>query len=46
MIFQSPSWAYISGENHNLKRYIHPKVHCSSIYNIQNMETILMFINR
>ena len=23
---------HISGENHNLKRYMHPTVHCSSIY--------------
>ena len=25
--------AHISGENHNLKRCMHPSVHCSTIYN-------------
>ena len=28
----------ISRENHNLKRYMHPNVHCSTIYNSQDME--------
>ena len=26
-------------ENFNLKRYMHPNVHCSTIYNSQGMET-------
>ena len=26
------------GENHNLKRLMHPNVHCSTIYNSQDME--------
>ena len=25
-------------ETHNLKRYMHPTVHCSSIYNSQDLE--------
>ena len=28
---------HLSGENHNLKRYTHPDVHCSAIYNSQDM---------
>ena len=32
---------YLSGEseNTNFKRYMHPRVHCSMIYNKQDMET-------
>ena len=30
---------YISRENHNLKRHMHPNVHSSTIYNNQDMET-------
>ena len=26
-------WAYMPRENHNLKRYMHSYVHCSTIYN-------------
>ena len=37
MIQQSHSWAYI-GENPNLKRYMHPNVLSSIIYNNQDME--------
>ena len=29
---------HLSGQNYNLKRYMHPYVH-STIYNSQNMET-------
>ena len=29
----------ISRENHNLKRYMHPDIHCSTIYNSQDIET-------
>ena len=29
----------IPGENRNLKRYMHPNVHCSIIHNSQDMET-------
>ena len=36
MIQQLHSWAYIQ-ENHNFKRYMHPGVHCSTIYNTQDM---------
>ena len=29
---------YPEKKNHNLKRYMHPHVHCSTIYNSQDME--------
>ena len=32
---------HISEENHNLKRYMHPNVHCSTIYSSQDMEATL-----
>ena len=28
----------IIGKNYNLKRYMYPSVHCSTIYNSQDME--------
>ena len=37
MIKQSQSWAYIL-RKHNLKRYMHPNVHSSTIYNSQDVE--------
>ena len=39
---------YLSEENENtnLKRYMHPYIHCSIIYNRQNMEAIQVSINR
>ena len=37
MIQQSHSWAYI-WTNYNSERYMHPKVHSSTIYNTQEME--------
>ena len=37
---------HIPGENHNFKRYMHPNVHCSTIYNNQDMEATLISINR
>ena len=37
---------HISGENHNLKRYLHPNVHCSTVYNSQDMEATYMSTNR
>ena len=45
MIQQSHSWAYI-GEDSNSKRYMHPYVHSSTIYNSQNMEATYVSINR
>ena len=30
---------FISGENHKLKRYMHPDVHCSTLYSSQDMES-------
>ena len=36
----------ISGENHSLKKYMHPNVHCSAINNSQDMEATSMSIDR
>ena len=36
--YKNPIPRHISGENHNSKRYMHPNVHCSTIYNSQDME--------
>ena len=37
LLVQSYSWAYIQ-QNYNSKRYKHPYVHCSTIYNSQDIE--------
>ena len=37
---------HIPRESYNSKRYMHPYVHCSSIYNSQDKEKILMSTNR
>ena len=43
--YKTTTWSYnpTSGnllrENHNLNRYTHPNVHCSTLYNSQDMET-------
>ena len=42
----NPTPGHISGENHNSKGYTHPSVHCSTIYNSQDMETTYMSIDR
>ena len=42
----SPTPRHISGQNSNSKRYMHPNVHCSTIYNSQDMETTEMSIDR
>ena len=42
----SPSPRHIFGENSNWKNYMHPNVHFSTIYNIHDMETTCMPINR
>ena len=47
MIQQSQSWAYImKDENYSLKRYTHPDIHSSTIYNSQDMETTQVPIDR
>ena len=47
MIQQSHSWQYIQkNENTNLKRYMHPNVHSSTIYDSQDMEATKVSINR
>ena len=35
-----------TGENHNLKRYVHPSVHCHTIYSGQDMEATSMSMDR
>ena len=35
----NPTSGHITRENPNSKRYMHPKVHCRTIYNSQDMET-------
>ena len=37
MILQSPS-GHISRESHNLKRYMHPNVHCFTMYNSETQK--------
>ena len=34
----NPTPGHIPRENHNSKRYMHPKVHYSTIYNSQSMK--------
>ena len=41
-----PTSGYLSRENHNSKRYVHPNVHFSTIYHSQGMETTQMSIER
>ena len=41
----NPTSGHISGENRNSKRYRLPNVHCSTVYNNQDMEATLTFIN-
>ena len=36
----NPTLWHTSGENHTSKRYMHLSVHCSTVYNRQNMEAI------
>ena len=36
----------MTGENHNSKRYMHPSVDCSAIYNTQEIEAISMSTDR
>ena len=43
---QSSSLTYYPEKNHNLKRYMQPNVHCSTIYNSQDMEATQMSTNR
>ena len=34
----NPTPGHISRENHGLKGYMHPSIHCSTVYNSQGME--------
>jgi len=38
MTLQSYSWTYIQKKKHGPKRYMHPNVPCSTVYNSQDME--------
>ena len=31
-------WGHISGKSHNSKIYMHPNIHCNTIYKSQDME--------
>ena len=42
----NPTPGHISRQNCNSKRYMHPYVHSSTIYNSQDMETTYMPIDR
>ena len=42
----NPTPGHLPRENHSLKRYMHPSVHCSTVYNIPHMEANLMSIDR
>ena len=42
----NPTPGYIFGETHNLKRVMHPNVHCSTTYNSEDMEATSIFIGR
>ena len=47
MIQQLYSWVYIQkNKNTNSKRYMHPNVHSSIIYNCQDMEATSVSINK
>ena len=37
---------HLSKENHNLNRYIHPNVHCNTVYKSQDMEATQMSTSR
>ena len=45
--FSNPTAGHISRGNRNSKRYMYPSVHCSTVYNSQDMEAtyVLMSIN-
>jgi len=40
------AWTSYLEKTHNSKRYMHPGVHYSTIYNSQNLEATQMSINR
>ena len=42
----NPTRGRISGEKHDLKGYMHPNVHCSTIYDSQDLEATYMSIDR
>ena len=42
----NPSPGHIPRKNCHSKRHVHPSVHCSTIYNSQDVETIKMSIDR
>ena len=35
----NPTPGHISRGKHDLKTYMHPRVHCSTVYNIQDVKT-------
>ena len=37
-LIQNPILEHISRENHGSKEFMHPKIHCSAVSNMQDME--------
>ena len=46
ILSSNPTPGHIPRQNYNLKGYMHPYVHSSTIYNSQDMETTQMSIDR
>ena len=46
MTLQSPLLGIYSEKKHDLKDYMHLKVHCRTVYNSKDMEATKMSINR
>ena len=46
ILSSNPTPRHIFRENHNSKRYMHPSVHCSTLYNSQDLEATQMSIDR
>ena len=42
----NPTPGHLSRENHNSQRHMYSDVHCSTLFNSQDMETNLMAIDR
>ena len=42
----NPTPGHISGENHGLKEYMYPSVHCSAVFNSQDMGATQMSTDR
>ena len=43
---RDPTTGHMPQENHNSKRLMYPSIHCSTIYNSQDMKVTYVSINR